>query len=306
MQEKLKELIKILKTGTPLQVKTADKGIEKLYDNLCQNYDEKCLFWEIFINELKNMHDLDDKHKASLIYSLKRPVMFAEEEFFCDIIDVVFQNIQSNSGLVRQAVINLADNFFINISCITDFKNPGTERNQKAGDYFGYLAYGMALLQRKYYAPKFNKYKYTSSMPPSVYKSVGIIFSNIFYNKRYDIVYEEFLNKTPKYVDLSRIEDLRKEVMRLDLLEKRKEIKRDITALFKKLEIKISFEELKKKLYNHNRLPDLIKDIKITTCFKDINETNKAFMLISNLWNHFPHKILNGLCPFEKLHEFKL
>ena len=65
----------------------------------------------------------------------------------------------------------------------------------------------------------------------------------------------------------------------------------------------LSLEEIKDIVYNEDGNESMRKIILSFDQGQDIDEMNRILQIISNAWNYWPHKKLNGLSPAEKLAE---
>lgn len=88
-----------------------------------------------------------------------------------------------------------------------------------------------------------------------------------------------------------------------EILKKRQEIEDAISKLLKETESKLMLEDIKSAIYNENDINDLNKIIFSFDKGQNIDELNKIIQIINDAWNYFPHKCLDGLCPYQKFLE---
>ena len=86
------------------------------------------------------------------------------------------------------------------------------------------------------------------------------------------------------------------------ILERRKEIESELEELLVATASDFSLEDVKKAIYEEAETDDM-QDI--IMMFDDGNTENLSNVLetVSDAWNYFPHKILGGISPAEKLLE---
>ena len=88
-----------------------------------------------------------------------------------------------------------------------------------------------------------------------------------------------------------------------EVLEKRKEIEREILDLLKETKSDFDLDYIKKVIYNEEDNDDLMKAFAVFDRGGDIDEMNEILEVVNDAWNYFPHKCLNGLSPMEKILE---
>ncbi len=89
------------------------------------------------------------------------------------------------------------------------------------------------------------------------------------------------------------------------ILEKRKEIELEIIDMLKETESDFTFEDVKNVIYNEEESDDYQHIVAMFDNGGDFSELQSIFDVISDAWNYFPHKALNGLSPAEKLLEYQ-
>ena len=87
-----------------------------------------------------------------------------------------------------------------------------------------------------------------------------------------------------------------------EILAQRKEIEEDLMDLLNLTNSDFSLEDINDVIYNEEETDDMQKAIMM---LDDGNPENLSNIVetVTDAWNYFPHKILNGLCPMEKILE---
>ena len=89
------------------------------------------------------------------------------------------------------------------------------------------------------------------------------------------------------------------------ILERRKEIEQELVDMLKKTKNPFSLEHIKDIIFHEEDNDDMQKVIAIFDRGGDTSELSNILELASDAWNYFPHKIINGLSPPEKLLEYQ-
>lgn len=90
-----------------------------------------------------------------------------------------------------------------------------------------------------------------------------------------------------------------------DIMRRRKEIERELARLLKKTQGPYTVEHIKDIIYHERSQDDLSAILEMLPQSKNAEELESILMLINDAWNYFPHKILDGLCPMEKILEYR-
>jgi len=85
------------------------------------------------------------------------------------------------------------------------------------------------------------------------------------------------------------------------ILKRRKEIERELLELLEETESNFSLQNVKDTILYEEDSDDMQKVIAMFDRGGDISELENTLELVSDAWNYFPHKSLNGLSPMEKL-----
>lgn len=205
MNNPLKNLIEIIKTGRPIEVKSAQKEVEKFWHNVIPQREKGWQCFRVFLDELKNFEQIKDiDHQAYFINTLKWSLWVIGEEYFEDWTEFILRYIQHPSGKIRQAVLRASDYLIMDILADSRFDSnkeisqAEKERVEKNKSRFCQFVFSIENLLKKYYEPKFNRYKYISSLPPSIYKSLEIFFSDLLRNETLENMYLEYKYKKQK------------------------------------------------------------------------------------------------------------
>lgn len=303
-QKSFKQLVNVIKTGNPAEVKAAQKEIGKQYNRMRYPLTEsQKQEYRIFLTGIKEFDRIEDiNHQAYFINTLKWPLLVISEENYQIFADFIIRQIQNPSGKIRQAIINSVDWLLISSATFnleSIFSNPTkeqTEKIQQNKKRFCLLTSKIEKLIRKYHEPRFNKYKYVNSIPPSIYKSLQILITeHLLPTEHQEKIYREYQRKTllQDYIPSS------------ELVDKRLEIEQELSNLLREHKSPFALEDIKKIIYNENESDDLMKVVRIFDQGGDVSELENILNLATDAWNYFPHKALNDLSPQEVIESHK-
>lgn len=87
------------------------------------------------------------------------------------------------------------------------------------------------------------------------------------------------------------------------ILERRKEIERELLDMLKETKSDFSLQHVKDVIFNEDDNDDMMKVVAMFDRGGDTSELSNILELVSDAWKYFPHKALKGLSPAEKLLE---
>jgi len=86
-----------------------------------------------------------------------------------------------------------------------------------------------------------------------------------------------------------------------ELVQKRADIEKQLNDIISSLGLSVSFEEIKEMIYNEQDQNALHEILSKFDNGQDVDELNKILAIVNEAWNYFPHKVLGGLFPAEKI-----
>ena len=87
------------------------------------------------------------------------------------------------------------------------------------------------------------------------------------------------------------------------ILERRKEIEQDLVDMLKETESDFSLQHVKDAIFHEEDNDDMMKVVAMFDRGGDALELSNVLELVTDAWNYFPHEILGGISPGEKLLE---
>lgn len=190
------DLIQIVKTGSPAEVKSAQKQIEKLWNQSCQNKAMRQEF-AVFMQEARAFDAIADTyHKASFINTIKWALWFADLDSFSFWSEFLLRQVQSPEGEIRVATVRASTYLLLMVSSNFDHEIPPDkiEKARLAKNCFGHWIMSIKALLAKYNEKRFNRCKYIDALPVGVYKSLQQLHHAQLPSPYFEGIYNEFRN----------------------------------------------------------------------------------------------------------------
>ena len=89
------------------------------------------------------------------------------------------------------------------------------------------------------------------------------------------------------------------------ILERRKNIEQELESMLKETESDFTLDHVRDVIYDEEDNDDMMKVVAMFDRGGNATELENVLELVSDAWNYFPHKILGGISPAEKLLEHK-
>ncbi|RJQ32775.1 hypothetical protein C4572_00570 [Candidatus Parcubacteria bacterium] len=223
----------------------------------------------------------------------------------------LFQLLQHENGNIRQASVRMIQNELGPLTYYIRFPGRKSDFHQlspeKSDQILSELRVNLNNLAVSSWKDSYKKFKYINHLPSGTYKSVQLILS----------VLGEYCNDVAD--DQLRVET------KEQILSRRKEIEQEIVDIFKETDPtspppsrkasdgqgrlrrgkeQFTLQDVKDAIYNEEDNDDMMK---VVAMFDrgDASELSNVLELVTDAWNYFPHKILGGISPAEKLLEYK-
>ena len=89
------------------------------------------------------------------------------------------------------------------------------------------------------------------------------------------------------------------------ILERRKEIEKELVDMLKETESDFTLDHVRDVIFHEEDNDDMMKAVAIFDRGGDASELSNVLELVTDAWNYFPHKVLGSISPAEKLLEHK-
>lgn len=197
----IKDIIQKIEKGDKREQKAAKNELEQFWE---QNKGDKKTT-KIFLKEMekgiKNFDAIKNvDNQVAFVFALKWFLLAADpsyiEDRWPDLKNFVLKMLQHKSGRVRYAMVRIT--FYLTIS-LRLFNLDGGKLSPKQKKMiakhrllFCELVEEVEQLIEKYFEPKFRKYKYIQSLPPSIYKSLQMFWNELLRFGKLKMVYRNY------------------------------------------------------------------------------------------------------------------
>lgn len=89
------------------------------------------------------------------------------------------------------------------------------------------------------------------------------------------------------------------------ILERRKEIEQELVEMLKEIQSDFTLDHVRDAIYNEEDNDDMMKVVAMFDRGGDASELENVLELVTDAWNYFPHKVLGGISPAEKLLDYQ-
>ncbi len=89
------------------------------------------------------------------------------------------------------------------------------------------------------------------------------------------------------------------------ILERRKEIEQELMNMLKETESDFTLDHVREAIYNEEDNDDMMKVVAMFDRGGDASELDNILELVTDAWNYFPHKVLGGISPAEKILDYQ-
>ena len=87
------------------------------------------------------------------------------------------------------------------------------------------------------------------------------------------------------------------------IIERRKEIEQELEEMLKETESDFTLDHIRDVIFHEENNDDMMKVAAMFDRGGDASELSNVLELVTDAWNFFPHKVLGGISPAEKLLE---
>ena len=290
-EKTFEQLFEILASGSRSEVKESKKTIEKMWrkDNKKFKKAEKLIF-----KTIKNFDNIKDaEHQAAIISGTSLFILALADEYFDELKNFIVTNLQHNDGRIREAARKTSD--WLDISLVSraePFIFPEgkplsekqlSEQATAKKQYIDFVAELKALIER--YDDESDNSEYVDEMKPSINKTLQMVWHRLTESPVYRRVSEQYRS------------------IHIEIFAKRKEIEGRLEKIIQEIGSIFSLEDIKQAIYEEDDSKCLSEIIAMFDNGQELDELNKILEVVNDAWNYFPHKIIDGLSPAEKLIE---
>jgi len=89
------------------------------------------------------------------------------------------------------------------------------------------------------------------------------------------------------------------------ILARRKEIEDEIVDMLKETKSDFTLDHVRDAIFHEEDNDDMMKVVAMFDRGGDASELSNVLELVTDAWNYFPHEVLGGISPAEKLLEYQ-
>lgn len=289
MQNELRGLLSVLMTGSRDEFKKAKKEIQTLWHHETKVFHSSA---EVALEFLPKFDQIENiVNKEAFASGLNIFFLSLADNHFEKLKDFTLKVIQHQNGHLREAIRNTAEWLYCSLTSRMDpFMYPKgkkltdkqkNEQIQAREQYEKYVRDVEALIDK--YDSGDENAEYIDEMKPSINKSLQQLWYRLTESHAYQKLLEGVRPLPP------------------EILIKRKEIEEELVEMLKATGSNFSLQDVKDAIYHEEDNDDMMKVVAMFDRGGDASELSNILELVTDAWNYFPHKILNGLSPAEKL-----
>lgn len=293
MEVELRKLLDILITGNPEQVRNAKREIEKLCNKDREAFHKSTHLVFGYLPKFDQIEKVENQ--AAFASGLSLFFLYLGDKYFNELTDFTLKVLQHPSGTVREAIRKSADWLYVSL---TSRANPFVypkgkkltdeqKKMQKEAEYqYINLVHKLELLIDQY-DDGAERVEYIQDMKPSVNKSLQLFWSRLTQSRSYRRILEK-VRPQPTEIAL-----------------RRKDIESELKDILKVARSDFNLEDIKDIIFNENSHDCLTDIIAMFDTGQGGTEIQDILETVNDAWNYFPHKILDGLSPAEKVLEYQ-
>lgn len=291
MEPKLRELLFILMNGLPKECKEAKRDIEKLWENDHTEFQKNAVVVLEYIEQFDQIKN--HENQAAFASGLNLFFLVLGDDYFNELKNFVIKVIQHPNGQVREAIRKTADWLYCSLTDRVDpfiyqdqkQSSEKLEKNKKEAEkqFREYVLEIEALIEK--YDDGLDESEYIDEMKPSIHKSLQTLWADVTRGNTW-----AKLNQKP---------------VTLEIFTRRMAIKDQLNKLLKDADSDYSDEDVIDAIYYETNSKDFTDIIAMFDNGQDAVELENVLETINDAWNYFPHKILDGFSPAEKVSEYQ-
>ncbi|GEM_PF-2968246 len=188
----LEDSIRKIKTGKAKEVDRAKKELKRAFNK----DSKKETAFRTVVGGLDDYDRIDgEKNKIAFIYGLRLAAKNRGRSYFPLFTDFIIDNIQSDSGNVREAVIRLTE------TLINSMLSDSQDLTKREKDVFTDFIDEILILLEAHYDSEYEKYERVSDIPACKYKSLEKLLSKIINPASQESLQRDRKVGMPKWMD---------------------------------------------------------------------------------------------------------
>jgi len=289
LENELRRLLSVLMTGTREEFKKAKKEIESFWRRETEAFKLSAPMVFEFLPKFDQIENV--ANKEAFASGLSFFFLTLSDDHFETLKNFTLKVIQHPNGHLREAIRNTADWLCGSLANRVDpFVYPkGKELTNEQKDeqikaceqYVNFVKETETLIDK--YDTEDEDVEYVDEMKPSINKSLQQLWNRLTESRAYQMVLEST------------------RLIPYEIFMKRKEIEQELVEMLKETKGDFELGDIKDIIYNEDESDDMMKIVAMFDTGQGAVELQNVLDVVSDAWNYFPHKVLGGLCPQEKV-----
>lgn len=88
---------------------------------------------------------------------------------------------------------------------------------------------------------------------------------------------------------------------RQEIIDRQKEIEQELVEMLEEVESDFTLQHVKDVIFHEEETDDMMKIVAMFDRGGDASELSNVLELVTDAWNYFPHQVLGGLSPEERM-----
>jgi hypothetical protein len=202
----------------------------------------------------------------------------------------LFQLLQHTNGNIRHAAVRMIEHELGALTYHIRFPGEKSGHSKISSEQADRIIFGLHAnlnnLMANSWKDSYRKFKYIDRLPSGTYKSAQLILS----------VLDDYCGE---------VNDNQGQVeTKEQILKRRKKIEEELLEMLEETESGFSLQDVRDAIFHEEDNDDMMKVVAMFDRGGDASELSNVLELVIDAWNYFPHEILGGISPAEKLLEY--
>ena len=211
----------------------------------------------------------------------------------------LFQLLQRPNGYIRHSAVRMIEHELGSLTYHIRFPGEKSGLHKFSPKQADQIIFGLRTnlnnLATSSWKDSYRKFKYLDRLPSGTYKSVQLILSLL----------DDYCSEVNNHQGLVETKE--------QILERRKEIEQELVDMLKKTDptsLKLrrgkeqfTLQDVRDAIFHEEDNDDMMKVVAMFDRGGDASELSNVLELVTDAWNYFPHNVLGGISPAEKLLE---
>lgn len=293
IEKEFRRLLSLLTTGNREEIRNAKKEVDKLWHKDHKAFTKAAPLVFEYLPRFDQIRKIENQ--AAFASGLNLFFLVLGDEYFDTLTNFTLKVIQHTNGTVREAIRKTADWLCISLSDrVHPFVYPKGKKlteEQKVAQIQAKIQYIKLVKDVEILIDRYDegneRVQYIDEMKPSIYKSLQLFWSRLTESRLFQKISEQ-TRPIPT-----------------EIMQKRKDVESELSKMLKATKSDFCLEDIKDVIYHEDGQDSLTDIIAMFDNGQNPLQLENVLEIVNKAWNYFPHKILNGLSPAEKVLEYQ-